>query len=91
MNNVEAASPWQRQAAADVGPMVGELAANVTMTIYHLGENPDRFIFTSFPEYVAANAELASEIADTLSDYVTYGEAKQKAEELYFELELPRS
>ena len=91
MNNVEAASPWQRQAAADVAPMVDELAANVTMTIYHIGENPDRFIFTSFPEYVAANAELASEIADTLSDYVAYGEAKQKAEELYFELELPRS
>ena len=91
MNNVEAASPWQRQAAADVAPMVDELAANVTMTIYHLGENPDRFIFTSFPDYVAANAELASELADTLSDYVAYGEAKQKAEERYFELELPTS
>jgi hypothetical protein len=91
MNNVLAASPWQRQAVADVTPMVEELSANVSMTIYHLGENPDRFIFTSFPEYVAANAELASEISYALSDYVTYGEAKQKAEELYFELELPSS
>lgn len=66
MNNVEAASPWQRQVVADVAPKVEELAANVTMTIYHLGENRDRFIFTSFPEYVAANAELAAEIVDTL-------------------------
>ena len=51
------------------------------MTICHLDENPDRFIFTSFPEYVAANVELASGIAGTLSDYVAYGEAKQKTEE----------
>jgi hypothetical protein len=91
MNNVEAASPWQRTAVADITPMVDELAANVTMTIFHLGENPDRLIFTSFPDYVAANAELATDIAQTVSDYVAYGEAKSKAEELSFQLELPES
>jgi hypothetical protein len=87
MNNVEAASPWQRMAIGDVTPMVEELAVNVTMTIYHLGESPDRLVFTSFPEYVAANAESATDIAQMLSDYVAYGEAKQKAEEVSFELQ----
>jgi hypothetical protein len=48
-------------------------------------------IFTSFPDYVAANAELATDIAQTVSDYVAYGEAKNKAEELSFQLELPES
>jgi hypothetical protein len=91
MNNTEALAPWQRTALGDVAPMVDELAGNVTMAIYHLGENPDRLIFTSFPDYVAATAELASNIAQTLSDYVAYGEAKNKAEELSFELELPES
>lgn len=61
------------------------------MTIYHLGEDPDRLIFTSFPEYVAVNAALTSEIAELLSDYVEYGEAKQDVEELSFELGLPPS
>jgi hypothetical protein len=50
-------------AIGDVTPMVEELAANVTMTIYNLGESPDRLIFSSFPEYVAANAEMAADIA----------------------------
>jgi len=87
MNNVEAAAPWQRMAIGDVTPMVEELAANVTMTIYHLGENPDRLIFSSFPEYVAANAEMSADIAQVTSDYVAYREAEQKAEESSFELQ----
>jgi hypothetical protein len=91
MNHVEAASPWQRQAIRDVTPMVEELAANVTMTIYHLGESQDRLVFSSFPEYVAANAELAANTAELLSEYVEYSEAKQTVEDISFELELPTS
>lgn len=91
MNNAEAPSPWQQQAIREVSSMVEELSANVTMTIFHLSENPDRLIFTSFPEYVAANAELATDLAQMLSDYVAYGEAKEDVEELSFELGLPRS
>jgi hypothetical protein len=91
MSNAEAPSPWQQQAIREVSSMVEELAANVTMTIFHLNENQDRLIFSSFPEYVAANAELATDIAQLISDYVAYGEAKQDVEELSFELGLPRS
>lgn len=91
MNKAEAPSPWQQEAIREVTPVVEELSSYITMTIYHLGEDPDRLIFTSFPEYVAVNAALASEIADLLSDYVEYGEAKQDVEELSFELGLPRS
>lgn len=89
MNRAEAPSPWQEQAIREVSSSVEELAANVTMTIYHLGESQDRLIFTSFPEYVAANAEMASDFAGLVSDYVAYGEAKQDVEELSFELGLP--
>jgi hypothetical protein len=91
MNNAEAPSPWQHQAIREVTPMVEELASCVTMTIYHLSENPDRLAFTSFPEYVAANAALATDIAELISDYVEYGEAKQDIEEISFELGIPRS
>ena len=91
MNNVEAPSPWQRQAIRDVNPMVEELAANVTMTIFYLSEFQDRLVFTSFSEYVAANAELAADTAELLSEYVEYSEAKQTVEDISFDLELPSS
>jgi hypothetical protein len=91
MNHAEAPSPWQQQAIREVTPMVEELGSYVTMTIYYLGENPDRLSFTSFPEYVAANTALASDIAQLLLDYAAYREAKQDIEELSFELGLPRS
>jgi hypothetical protein len=81
MNKAEAPSPWQQQASSDVTPMVDDLAANVTMAIYHLSENQDRFAFTSFPEYVAANAASAADIAHMLSEYVAHGEARQKTED----------
>jgi hypothetical protein len=42
MNKSEAPSPRQQQAIREVTPMVEELASYITMTIYHLGENPDR-------------------------------------------------
>ncbi len=91
MNRVEVASPWQQMAIGDITPLVEELSANVTMTIFYLAEAPDRLIFTSFPEYVAANAETAANIAEVLSEYVEYGQAKQKAEDIAFELDLPTS
>lgn len=91
MNNAEAPSPWQQQAIREITPTVEELATYITMTMYHLAENPDRLIFTSFPEYVAVNAGLASYIAQVISDYVEYGEAKQDIEQLSFELGLPRT
>lgn len=77
MNKAEAPSPWQQEAIREVTPMVEELSSYITMTIYHLGEDPDRLVFTSFPEYVAASTGLASEIAELLSDYVEYGKANQ--------------
>jgi hypothetical protein len=89
MDNVAAASTWQQMAVGDIRPMLEELSANVTMTIFNLSAAPDRLVFTSFPEYVEANAETAADLEQTISDYVAYGEAKRKAEELSLQLELP--
>lgn len=89
MDNVAAASTWQQMAVGDIRPMLEELSANVTMTIFNLSAAPDRLVFTSFPEYVEANAETAADLEQTISDYVAYGEARKKAEELSLQLELP--
>jgi hypothetical protein len=90
MNNVEEPSPWQQVAIGDITPMVQELAANVTMAIYHLDASRQDYAFSSFPEYVEANAELAANTAAMISDYVTYDEAKQKAKETSDELQRAR-
>jgi hypothetical protein len=45
-------------------------------------------IFSSLPEYVAANAEIAADIAQVTSDYVAYGEDKQKAKGVADELQM---
>jgi hypothetical protein len=91
MDNVEAPAVWQQMVVVDIGPMLEELSANVTMTIFNLSAAPDRLAFTSFPEYVQANAETAADLAQTISDYVVYGETRKKAEELSLQLELPES
>ena len=90
MNNVEAPSRWQQNAIGELTPMVEQLAAQVTMAFYHLDATHDAYVFGSFPEYVAANAELAPEITQMISDYVAYDETKQKAKEAADELQRAR-
>jgi hypothetical protein len=92
MNNAEStASPWQRQSIREVTPLLDALAETVTSTIDHLSANQDRLHSAPYPDYVSANADMASDLAQLVSDYVAYGEAKHKAEELSRKLELPRS
>jgi len=91
MNKVEAPSPWQQMAISDVTPMVEELAGDVTMTIFHLDAARQDYMFSSFPEYVEANADLATNTAALLGQYVEFSEAKQTVDDISFELELPIS
>jgi hypothetical protein len=90
MQSVEVPSPSQEQAIRDITPMVEQLAANTTMTIYHLDASRDSYVFSSFPEYVDANAELATNVAQMISDYVAFDEARQKAKEFSDELQRTR-
>ena len=90
MNNAEAkASPWQQQSIDRVTPLLRDLAASVTSTINHLNDNQNRLHFPPYPAYAAANADYATDIAQLVSDYVAYGGAKHKSEDLAQKLEVP--
>lgn len=90
MNDAKAeASPWQQQSIDRITPLLQELAANVSSTIKHLNENQNRLMHPPYPDYTAASAEYASELSQLISDYVAYGEAKHKSEELTDKLEAP--
>ena len=92
MNNAEAeASPWQQQSINRVTPLLTELAASVTTTIKHLSDNQNRLMHPPYPDYAAANAAYASDVAQLVSDYVGYGDAKHKSEDLAEKLEVPTS
>jgi hypothetical protein len=85
------ASPWQQQAIDRIGPLLKELASNVTSTIEHLNQKPKLLQTGPYKEYVVASYEVASSLEELISDYVDYGKSKAKAEELAAKLEVPQS
>lgn len=92
MNSAKAtASPWQQQSIDRITPLLRELAASVTSTIKHLSDNQNRLQHPPYPDYAATNADLASDLSQLISDYVAYGEAKHKSEDLAQKLEVPRA
>lgn len=88
-NSKSQASPWQQQAIDRVTPMLKELASNTTSTIEHLNERPKSLHTGPYVEYADANYEVASNLAELISDYVDYGKSKAKSEELASRLEVP--
>jgi Zn-dependent oligopeptidase len=83
------ASPWQQQAIERINPLLTDLATTVGAAIVHLGKNQDRLLHQPYPDYAAANATVASDMAQLISDYVAYGEAKNRSEDLARQLEVP--
>jgi hypothetical protein len=83
------ASPWQQQAIDQITPMLKELASNTTATIEHLNQRPQLLHTGPYANYVDANYEVASSLAELISDYVDYGKSKAKSEELASKLETP--
>lgn len=89
MNDAKAkASPWQQQSIDTITPLLNDLATNVSTTIQHLNENQNRLMHPPYPAYAAASAEYASDLAQLISDYVAYGEAKHKSMMLTHKLEV---
>lgn len=82
-------SPWQQQAIDRINPLLKELASNVTSTIEHLNQKPRLLQAAPYVDYAAANCEMATNLAELVSDYVEYGKSKAKAEELAAKLEVP--
>ncbi len=85
------ASPWQQQAIDRINPLLKELASNVTSTIEHLNQKPRLLQTGHYVDYAAANYEMASNLAELVSDYVEYGKSKARSEELAAKLETPEN
>ena len=83
------ASPWQNQAIDEITPLLKELASSVTSTIEHLRKNQGRIHTPPYTDYVASTYDVATDLSGLIADYVAYGEAKNKSEDLGKKLEVP--
>jgi chaperonin cofactor prefoldin len=82
-------SPWQKMAIDQVDARLRELADVLTITINHLNENQSRVHMPEYRDYVKANYELTSRIAQMIHDFVDYDKAKSTADLLEQKLQLP--
>ncbi len=81
-------APWQQEAIAKIEPLLKELVANTEATITHLNDNQTKVHFPAFRDYVRANYQLATDLAEMIRDYVDYGETKQNMDRLEQKLSL---
>lgn len=85
------ASPWQAAAIDRIRPLLKELASNTENTINLLNKNKRQLTTGAYKEYVEANADMASRLAEMIGDFVDYGKTKDRFEKLSKKLELPTS
>ncbi|HUY96000.1 MAG TPA: hypothetical protein VMU71_11900 [Terracidiphilus sp.] len=84
-------SPWQQEAIDNVEPLLKSMADHLNAAIDHLNQNQNRVKMAPWQDYVRANSELASRTASLIRDYLDYGEAANKMDDLEKKLEIPES
>jgi len=82
-------SPWQQVAIDRINPLLREMADTLTATIEHLNKNQSQIHMSKYRDYAEANYDLASRTTAMIKDFVDYGKAKEKSEDLERTLELP--
>ena len=87
-NARDEASPWQLVAIDRIHPMLKELAGNTGAMIRFINQNPRRLFLEEYKNYIEANSDLSSELASMISDFLNYGETKQRLASLSDKLEL---
>jgi hypothetical protein len=75
-------SPWQQTTIKQVETLLREMADNLTATIKHLKDNPQKVHFPEFTDYVKSNYALAVDLEALLRASVEYGTDKAKFERL---------
>ena len=82
-----AASPWQQDAIDRITGLANDLATNMNATIDRLNKSKDRPTAPPYPEYLKANAQIASDLSDEINAAIDYAENKVKLDSLGQQLE----
>lgn len=86
----EGAAPWQRTAINRIVPFLDELVGYTYAVIEHINERPKVLTTVEYNDYLAANADYASDLAAMISDFVNFGRTKERLERLTKKLEVPQ-
>ena len=76
------ASPWQQEAIDRITGLANDLATNMNASIARLNKSKSRPTAPPYPEYLKANARIASDLADEIADTIDYGQNKAKLDSL---------
>jgi len=79
---------WQQTAIDRIAPLLREMAENTSATITYFNENKDRVHLDEFKEYINTNYDLATDLEALIRNFVDYGNAKEKYEDLGRTLEI---
>jgi hypothetical protein len=82
-------STWQQEAIDNVEPLLKSMADHLGAAIDHLNQNQSRVKMAPWQDYVRANREFAFRTASLIRDYLDYGEAAIKVDDLEKKLEIP--
>jgi len=83
------ASPWQKVAIDRIEPFLDELEGYTSAVIEQLNANQKRLFTPEYKDYLEANVDYSSDMAAMIADFVNYGRAKTRMENLDKKLELP--
>ena len=76
------ASPWQQDAIDRITGYANDLATNMNATLDRLSKSKSRPTTPPYPEYLKANARIASDLADEIDATIDYGQTKGTLEAL---------
>jgi hypothetical protein len=76
------ASPWQQDAIDRITGLASDLATNMNATIDRLNKNKSPPTAPPYPEYLRANARIASDLADEIDATINYAQNKAKLDSL---------
>ena len=82
------ASPWQKAAIGRITPYLDELEGYTLAIIEHLN-GQTKHTLAEYKDYLEANADYSSDLAAMIANFVDYGKAKDKMQNLGATLEVP--
>jgi lambda repressor-like predicted transcriptional regulator len=76
------ASPWQQDAIDHITGFANDLATSMNAAIDRLNKSKSRPTAPPYPEYLKANARIASDLADEIDATIDYAQNKTKLDSL---------
>lgn len=84
------AAPWQKTAIDRIVPYLDELEGYTSAIIERLTDQPKRLFTDEYKDFLAANADYATDLAAMIGDFVDYGKTRDRLERLGNRLEIRR-